>query len=98
MVEIVRSEEFAAWFRKLRDRRAQARIAVRLDRMADGNLGDVRPVDGGVSELRIHYGPGYRVYFVQKGDVLIILLCGGDKDTQEADIRRAHTLAIEYEE
>jgi putative addiction module killer protein len=81
--------------RKLRDSRARARVAIRIDRLAEGNPGDVRPVGGGVSELRIDYGPGYRVYYVQRGDQLIILLCGGDKDSQDADIRRARELASE---
>ena len=73
-----------------------ARIAARLDRMAAGNPGDVQPVGEGVSELRINYGPGYRVYFIQQGPVLIILLCGGDKSTQSKDIKQANVLAEEW--
>jgi putative addiction module killer protein len=79
----------------LRDARAVARIAIRIKRLADGNFGDVAPVGDGVSELRIHYGPGYRVYFVQRGEVLVILLCGGEKSTQSRDIAAAKALAKE---
>ncbi len=82
----------------LRDRRARAKIVARIDRLADGNPGDVEPVGNGVSELRIHYGPGYRVYFVRRGGVLIVLLCGGDKDTQTKDIKTAKTLAGSLED
>lgn len=82
----------------LRDRAARARIAARIDRLAFGNPGDVAPVGDGVSELRIHCGPGYRVYFVQRGKVLIVLLCGGDKRTQARDIKTAKKLAAELEE
>ena len=95
MIEVRRSEQFIAWLNALRDARAVAKIAVRIKRMADGNFGDVAPVGDGVSELRIHYGPGYRVYFVQRGDVLVILLCGGDKATQARDIAAARALARE---
>ncbi len=95
MIEVRRSERFIAWLNALRDARAVAKIAVRIKRMADGNFGDVAPVGDGVSELRIHYGPGYRVYFVQRGEVLVILLCGGDKATQARDIATARALARE---
>ncbi len=95
MIEIRRTATFTAWMRKLRDSRARARIAIRIDRLAEGNPGDVRPVGGGISELRIDYGPGYRVYYMQKGDQLIVLLCGGDKDSQNTDIRRAREMASE---
>lgn len=95
MVEVVQTEEFAAWLRKLRDQRAKARVAMRLRRAELGNLGDVRPVGDGVSELRIDYGPGYRVYFVWRGQQLIVLLCGGDKSSQARDIERATKLAKE---
>lgn len=93
MVEILRTAEFGAWLGALRDRRAKARIALRLDRAAAGNLGDVRAVGDGVSEFRIDYGPGYRVYFTQRGATLIVLLCGGDKASQSRDIVRAKSLA-----
>ena len=84
-----RTEVFERWFRRLRDRDAQARITMRIRRMERGNPGDVAPVGGGVSEMRIHYGPGYRVYFVRRGNALVVLLAGGDKDSQERDIRTA---------
>lgn len=96
MIELIRSATFDRWLSGLRDRRAVARIVARLDRMAAGNPGDVQPVGEGVSELRINYGPGYRVYFIQRGPVLIILLCGGDKSTQSKDIRQAKVLAEEW--
>lgn len=93
MVELIRSATFDDWISGLRDRRAVARIAARLDRLATGNPGDAAPVGQGVSELRINYGPGYRVYFMQRGPVLVILLCGGNKSTQEKDIKQAKALA-----
>lgn len=97
MIEFRQTDEFAAWLDGLRDRRAKARIIVRIDRLADGNPGDVKPVGEGVSEIRINYGPGYRIYFVQRGPVLIVLLCGGEKSTQDRDIREAKRLAGELE-
>ena len=96
MIELIRSATFERWLSGLRDRRAVARIAARLDRMAAGNPGDVQQVGEGISELRINYGPGYRVYFIQRGPVLIILLCGGDKSTQSKDIKQAKVLAEEW--
>ena len=93
MVEIRKTDIFDKWFRKLKDRRAKARIQVRIDRMEMGHFGDVGPVGEGVSELRIFYGPGYRVYFIQPTTVVVTLLCGGDKDTQELDIAKAKELA-----
>ena len=83
---------------RLRDHRARAKIAARIDRLAHGNPGDVEPVGEGVSELRVHYGPGYRVYFVRRGNALIILLCGGDKATQAKDIKSAKALAVNLED
>ena len=97
MIELIRSGIFDTWLSGLRDRRAVARIAARLDRLAAGNPGDVEPVGDGVSELRINYGPGYRVYFIQRGPVLVILLCGGDKSTQSKDIKQARVLAAKWE-
>jgi putative addiction module killer protein len=93
MIEIRQTELFAAWLRNLRDRQARARIQVRIDRLQLGMTGDVKPVGEGVSELRIDYGPGYRVYFVRRGPELVILLAGGDKRTQERDIKKAIQLA-----
>ena len=96
MTELIRSATFDRWLSELRDRRAVARIAARLDRLAGGNPGDAQPVGDGVSELRINYGPGYRVYFIQRGPVLIILLCGGDKSSQDRDIKQAKVLAEQW--
>lgn len=96
MAELIRSATFDRWLSGLRDRRAVARIAARLDRLAGGNPGDAQPVGDGVSELRINYGPGYRVYFIQRGLVLIILLCGGDKSSQDRDIKQAKILAEQW--
>jgi putative addiction module killer protein len=93
MIEIRQTEAFAAWLRGLRDRQARARIQARIDRLSLGNPGDTRSVGGGVSELRIDYGPGYRVYFVRRGEMLIVLLAGGDKRTQARDIKTARDLA-----
>ena len=95
MIEIRQTTVYARWFRRLRDRQARVRIDIRIRRLSLGNPGDVRPVGEGVSEIRIHYGPGYRVYFVQRGEALVVLLTGGDKDSQERDIRRALELALE---
>lgn len=93
MIEVRQTKVYSQWFNALRDRQAKARIDVRLRRLSMGNPGDVKPVGRGVSELRIDYGSGYRVYFIQKGDTLIILLAGGDKSTQDQDIKLALDLA-----
>ena len=93
VIEIQRTRVYEMWFRRLRDRRAQGRIIDRVRRLSEGNPGDVRPVGEGVSELRIHYGPGYRVYFVRRGQSVILLLAGGGKDSQNRDIRTALELA-----
>lgn len=93
MIEIRKTEIYSQWFKSLRDRQAKARIDIRIRRLSMGNPGDVKPVGQGVSELRIDYGPGYRVYFIQRGEILIILLAGGDKRTQERDIKTALELA-----
>jgi putative addiction module killer protein len=87
------TDEFSNWLRRLKDPNAVARIVARIRRMERGNPGDSRGVGSGVMELRIDYGPGYRVYYVQRGATLVILLCAGDKRTQARDIRRAHALA-----
>jgi len=93
MLEIRKTAEFAQWLDGLRDMKARARVQARLDRMTEGNRGDVKPVGEGVSELRIDYGPGYRVYFKSRGHEIIILLGGGDKKTQANDIKVALRLA-----
>lgn len=95
-MEIRRTEVFIDWFRGLRDRAAQARIAQRLARFKRGLLGDVKPVGDGVSEARVDHGPGYRIYFVQDGATLVVLLCGGDKASQARDIARAKVMAREW--
>lgn len=98
MIGIRETEAYAKWFAGLRDRVARARIDIRIRRLSLGNAGDAKPVGDGVSELRIDHGPGYRVYFIQRGDVLIVLLAGGDKSTQDKDIRNAKALAKELQE
>jgi putative addiction module killer protein len=98
MLEVLKSATFETWFSKLRDRQARARINARIRRLSLGNPGDVRPVGSGVSELRVDYGPGYRVYFLQRGDILAVLLCGGDKRTQDVDIKRAIEIAKHWKE
>jgi putative addiction module killer protein len=97
MFEVHQTEEFSDWLLGLRDIQARARIVARVTRFSLGNLGDVKPIGEGVSEARIDYGSGYRLYFVQRGDVMVILLCGGTKKNQQADIKRAKFLAESYE-
>jgi len=98
MIEVRETEVFSRWLSRLRDRKGKRAILVRIQRLALGNPGDVKPVGQGVSELRIRFGPGYRVYFVRRGEVLILLLCGGDKGSQDADIAKARALAGELED
>jgi len=93
MIEIQKTEAYAHWFSRLRDERAKARINIRIRRLSLGNPGDVKPVGAGVSELRVDVGKGYRVYYIQRGDCLIMLLAGGDKATQVKDIEKAKSLA-----
>jgi len=93
MISIQTTDTFDAWFTRLKDKRAATRIQARIDRAEDGNFGDCSPVGEGVSEMRIHYGPGYRVYFIQRDIELVILLAGGDKSTQNKDIKTALQLA-----
>ena len=95
MIEIRQTEVYTDWFSKLRDRQARARINVRIRRLSLGNPGDVKPVGEGVSKLRIDHGPGYRIYFVQRGATVVVLLAGGDKRTQNQDIQTALELARE---
>lgn len=93
MMQIILSATFKQWFQSMRDRRARARIQARIDRFAAGNPGDVKPVRDGIFELRIDYGPGYRVYYIRQGQLVVILLNGGDKDSQDRDIEKAISLA-----
>jgi putative addiction module killer protein len=98
MIGLKQTESFRKWRAKLRDDRACVLIASRLDRLAFGNAGDVKPVSQGISELRIDHGPGYRIYFRKRRSTIIILLCGGDKRTQNRDIETAKRLAVEWSE
>lgn len=96
MFEVLQSETYRKWFDGLRDRQAKARIDARIRRLSAGSFGDAKALGGGVSELRIDYGPGYRVYYARRGPVLILLLCGGDKRTQDADIKRAQGVIRQF--
>jgi len=96
IIEILQTATFSKWLRKLKDSNAKARILARLAKMEEGSLGDVESVGQGISEARIHYGPGYRLYFIRRGNALIIMLAGGDKRTQSSDIKRAKLLAEEW--
>lgn len=95
VIEIVQTDLFRRWLDRLRDRRAQARIAARIIAMQEGHFGDWKAIDRTVSELRVHAGPGYRIYFTRRGDTLVILLAGGDKRSQRRDIESARRLAAE---
>ena len=97
MIEVRETAVFSAWLSGLKDRRAQVKVLARVQRLAFGNFGDLRSVGEGVSEMRIHYGPGYRVYFTQRGTTVVILLCGGDKSTQDRDIRTSKAMARDLE-
>jgi len=97
MLEVLRTTEFIEWLTGLRDIQARVRIAKRIDRIAQGNFGDAKSVGDGVSELRFDFGPGYRIYYVRRGNVVMILLCGGDKDSQARDIERAKIMVREIE-
>lgn len=92
-MNVIKSSTFDRWLRGLRDIRAAARIQARIDRLAGGNPGAVKPVGAGVSEMKIDYGPGYRIYFLQRGPIVVVLLCGGDKSTQARDIAEAKRIA-----
>lgn len=96
MIEAIKSATFSIWIDGLRDSRARAKIQTRIRRLSLGNPGDVKPVGEGISEMRIDYGPGYRVYFLQRGTAVVILLCGGDKRTQDADINQAKHIANDW--
>jgi putative addiction module killer protein len=97
-VQVVRTDEFAEWLINLRDRQGRARILSRIDRLEEGNPGVTRSVGSGVFEMKIDFGPGYRVYYIRRGEEVVILLCGGDKSTQERDIQRAKALAQRWKE
>ena len=96
MFEMLQSRTFRLWLRGLRDREAIERISARLRRVLAGNFGDARPVGNGVSEMRINYGPGYRIYYILQGSTVVVLLCGGDKDSQDSDIELAKRLASDW--
>ena len=98
MFTVFQTEEFVAWLDDLKDKRAQIRIAARLRQAESGNLGDWQPIEGEVSEMRMDYGPGYRLYFARRGRIIIVILNGGDKSSQKRDIRRALKLAAELGE
>ena len=98
MFQIRQTDVYSLWFAGIRDRIVRARIDIRIRRLSLGNAGDVKPVGEGVSELRIDHGPGYRVYFIQRGEFVILLLAGGDKSTQDKDIRKAKDLANDFQE
>lgn len=98
MLEIIQSATFEAWISNLKDRHAQLRVNARIRRLSMGNPGDVKPVGSGVSEMRIDYGPGYRVYFMRRGRTVVVLLCGGDKRTQDSDIKLALEIANDWTE
>ncbi|KKC39543.1 addiction module antitoxin RelB [Devosia epidermidihirudinis] len=97
-IEVYRTDVFDVWLGGLRDHKAVAKITTRIDRLQLGNPGDTEPVGEGVSEMRIDYGPGYRVYFIQRGKLVVILLCGGDKSSQKGDIKSAKALAAEIKD
>ena len=92
MIKVLQTAIFSAWLSDLRDRESRARIVARIRRIEQGNLGDVKSLGSGLGEVRIHHGPGYRLYFCRRGETLVILLCGGDKSAQERDIARAREL------
>jgi putative addiction module killer protein len=96
--DIIRSKTFDQWLKRLADTRAKVRIAVRIDKLAAGHFGDTRPVGSGISELRLHCGPGYRIYFMRRGHRVIVLLCGGDKSSQSRDIAQAISIAAAWKE
>lgn len=95
MFTVLQTEAFVAWLDALKDKRAQMRIAARLRLVEAGNLGDWQPIEGEISEMRVHHGPGFRLYFVRRGRVIVVMLSAGDKSTQKRDIRRALKLASE---
>jgi len=97
MIEVRKIEPFNKWIKDLRDQRAKVKILTRISRLEDGNFGDHRILEGKIGELKIDYGPGYRIYFARNGNTVVILLCGGDKSTQKQDIKSAKELAKDLE-
>jgi putative addiction module killer protein len=98
MIELIKTDVFDRWLRDLRDTRARAKVAARIKRLSLGHPEDVKPVGEGVSEMRIPYGPGYRVYYITRGPIVVVLLCGGDKSTQSNDIEQAKAIAAQWKE
>jgi putative addiction module killer protein len=98
VIEVRQTEELRTWLRSLRDLQAKTRITARIRRLEQGNPGDAKSLGGGLLEMRIDYGPGYRVYYVRRGALIVVLLCGGDKRTQDRDIRRAQAMVAELED
>ena len=98
MIELIKSNVFDRWLRGLRDTQVRAKITARLRRLSLGNPGDVKPVGHGISELRIHHGPGYRIYYLTRGPIVVVLLCGGDKNSQTSDIEQAKAIAKHWKE
>jgi len=98
IIELIETETFTDWIEALRDRQARARIEIRIKRLSLGNPGDVKSVGQGISEMKIDYGPGYRVYFMRRGPVVVVLLCGGDKRSQDQDIALAKTISAQWKE
>jgi putative addiction module killer protein len=98
VIEVVKSDQFEKWFRRLRDQRAKAKIEARIRRLSLGNPGDAKSVSGGIHEMRIDFGPGYRIYFAEFGELIVVLLCGGDKSTQADDIKLARAVAHEWKD
>ncbi|AKH64726.1 MULTISPECIES: type II toxin-antitoxin system RelE/ParE family toxin [Photorhabdus] len=96
MIKVNRTPEVERWLKSLKDKTAKAKIIIRIDRMKEGNFGDAEPVGNGISELRIHQGKGYRVYFTNRNNEIVLLLCGGDKNTQQQDIKKAKEIAKEW--
>ena len=94
-MDVLRTEEFTTWLKDLRDRQGRAKILARIDRLELGNPGNTRSVGAGVVEMKIDFGPGYRIYYIQRGEIAIVLLCGGDKSTQDNDIQRAKAMAAQ---
>ena len=98
MIELIETAVFTDWIEALRDRQARARIEIRIKRLSLGNPGDVKPVGQGISEMKVDYGPGYRVYFMRRGPVVVVLLCGGNKRSQDQDIALAKSIATQWKE